>query len=314
MARYLSRPIYLALASISLCGCGESGRWDRYAGGGSFIGARPSMSPDGSLIVYSSPATGHGDIYRINADGSHRGRLTSDPNYEGSPMFSFDGARICFMREENGVGHIWIMDRDGKNQKQLTKARESDEDPSFSREGKRIVFSRRNRDPLLGSSGSIAELYLINTDGSGEKKLTNDSTADWEPGFTPDDRGVVFSVWSADIYVLPLDTKKAILIERGRLRAWGETPIRSSFSAGCMDAGSICMIDHGKRHEPSTRASTTYRILRSSGTIVRCCSWKSHPRMGPAEYAWLTWVMARRRSSPTLVQNEIGPESVKSEL
>jgi Tol biopolymer transport system component len=116
-------------ALFSFSGCGESGRWDRYAGGGSYIGTRPSMSPDGSLIVYSSPATGHGDIYRINADGSQRTRLTSDPNYEGSPMFSFDGARICFMREDRGFGHIWIMDQDGKNQRQLTKARESDEDP-----------------------------------------------------------------------------------------------------------------------------------------------------------------------------------------
>ena len=138
----------LTWAVILLPGCGESGRWDRYAGGGSFIGARPSMSPDGSLIVYSSPATGHGDIYRINADGSHRVRLTSHHSYEGSPMFSFDGARICFMREENGFGHIWIMDRDGKNQKQLTKASESDEDPSFSHDGK---LSMMNRPPIVSA-------------------------------------------------------------------------------------------------------------------------------------------------------------------
>ncbi len=232
MARYISRPLYLALASISLCGCGESGRWDRFAGGGSFLGARPTMSPDGSLIVYSSPATGHGDIYRINADGSHRVRLTSDPSYEGSPMFSFDGARICYMREENGFGHVWIMDRAGKNQKQLTQSRESDEDPSFSHDGRKIVFSRRYRDPLLGSSGSIVELYLINTDGSGEEKLTNDNTADWEPGFTPDDRGVVFSVWSRDICVLPLDTKKAILIDKGATPSMGRDPDKIVFLGG----------------------------------------------------------------------------------
>ena len=129
MSRTIMILFCMPAALFSFSGCGESGRWDRYAGGGSYIGTRPSMSPDGSLIVYSSPATGHGDIYRINADGSQRTRLTSDPNYEGSPMFSFDGARICFMREDRGFGHIWIMDQDGKNQRQLTKARESDEDP-----------------------------------------------------------------------------------------------------------------------------------------------------------------------------------------
>ena len=232
MARYFSRPIYLALASISLCGCGELGRWDRYAGGGSFIGARPSMSPDGSQVVYSSPATGHGDIYRINADGSHRVRLTSDPSYEGSPMFSFDGARICFMREDRGFGHIWIMDRDGKNQKQLTKTRESDEDPSFSHDSKRIVFARRHRDPLLGCSDMPVELYVVNTDGSGEERLTNDGTASWEPGFTPDDKGVVFSVWSDDIYVLPLDTRKAIQIEKGATPSMGRVADKIVFVGG----------------------------------------------------------------------------------
>jgi Tol biopolymer transport system component len=182
------------------------------------------MSPDGSLIVYSSPATGHGDIYRINADGSNRTRLTSDPAYDGSPMFSFDGARICFMREDQGYGHIWIMDSDGKNQKQLTRARESDEDPSFSHDGKRIVFARRRRDPILGTSTSIVNLYVVNTDGSGGERLTNDDTANWEPVFTPDGKGVVFSVWSNEIYLLPLDTKKPVHIVKGATPSMGGSP------------------------------------------------------------------------------------------
>jgi hypothetical protein len=61
----------------------------------------------------------------------------------------------------------------------------------------------------------------VNTDGSGEERLTNDGTASWEPGFTPDDKGVVFSVWSDDIYVLPLDTRKAIHIETGATPSMG---------------------------------------------------------------------------------------------
>ncbi len=263
MPKYMRTTLCLTWTLILLPGCGESGRWDRYAGGGRFIGARPSRSPDGSLVVYSSPATGHGDIYRINADGSHRVRLTSYPSYEGSPMFSFDGARICFMREEQGFGHIWIMDRDGKNQRQLTKARESDEDPSFSHDGKRIVFSRRRRDPLLGSSGSIAELYVINTDGSGEERLTNDGTANWEPGFTPDDKGVVFSVWSKDICVLPLDTKKAILIDKGATPSTGRDPDKIVSLGG----------EYGREIHLHDRARNVTR------TVYQSESYKSHPSL-----------------------------------
>ena len=40
--------------------------WDIYAGGGTYVGTHPSVSPDASSVVYSSPATGHGDIYRFD--------------------------------------------------------------------------------------------------------------------------------------------------------------------------------------------------------------------------------------------------------
>ena len=52
---------------------------------------RPSVSPDGKLVVYASPSAGHGDIYLLSLDGKTRNRLTSDPNYEGDPAWSPDG-------------------------------------------------------------------------------------------------------------------------------------------------------------------------------------------------------------------------------
>jgi Tol biopolymer transport system component len=208
------RPLWLACIAILSCGCTDAGRWDRFAGGGSFIGCRPSMSPDGSWLVYSSPATGHGDIYRAAADGSKRVRLTCDPEYEGSPMISFDGTRICYMREDKGLGHIWIMDHDGRNQRQLTRARESDEDPSFSHDGSKIVFCRRFRDPLLGFSASRAELCVIATDGSAERRLTDNETTEWEPTFTPDDRAVIYSNGD-EVWVLRLDTRERFRVATG---------------------------------------------------------------------------------------------------
>src|SRR6266852_3937728 len=46
-------------------GADRGGRMERYSAGGSFIGGCPSISPDGSVIVYSSPRTGNGDIYKV---------------------------------------------------------------------------------------------------------------------------------------------------------------------------------------------------------------------------------------------------------
>ena len=165
--------LWVSAIAIFHCGCADPDRWDRYAGGGEFLGVRPSMSSDGSSIVYSTPATGHGDIYRCDAGGGHRVRLTSHPSYEGSPSFSLDGKRICFMRADEGVGHIWIMDRDGRHQKQITSSGGSDEDPSFSHDGRRIVFCRRFRQPFRGFPASGAEICVIDADGSNERRLTN---------------------------------------------------------------------------------------------------------------------------------------------
>src|SRR5262245_50191522 len=62
--------------------------WAHFAGGGVFGGGPPSVAPDGITLVYASPRTGHGDIYRVNIDGSETTRLTTDEGFESSPTFS----------------------------------------------------------------------------------------------------------------------------------------------------------------------------------------------------------------------------------
>ena len=94
--------------------------WRHYKSGGSYPARTPSMSPDGSVIIFSSPRSGNGDIYQVNSDGSSPIRLTSDPSFETDPIFSPDGSSIAFARETNGCRHIWLMNRDGTNLKQLT--------------------------------------------------------------------------------------------------------------------------------------------------------------------------------------------------
>ncbi len=75
-----------------------AGRWVRYASGGRYIGAHPRASPNDKLVVFSSPATGCGDIYVYNMMTGAITRLTDDPNYEGDPAWSHDGKQIVFVR------------------------------------------------------------------------------------------------------------------------------------------------------------------------------------------------------------------------
>ena len=66
---------------------------------------------------------------------------------------------ICFVRGNN----IWIMNMDGSSQRQITFSG-FDSAPSWSPDGQRILFSNDN---------STTNIYIINSDGTNLKKITN---------------------------------------------------------------------------------------------------------------------------------------------
>jgi TolB protein len=147
-------------------------------------------------VIYSTPSTGHGDIYRVNIDGSGITRLTDHPDYEGDARYSADGRLICFIREERGLGHVWVMNADGSGQRQLTAGDFYDSAPAFSPDGTRLVFSRIRRwDRALGS-GAMTELWTVEIEGGGLTRLTNNRVSDGPATFSPDGRSILYSVWA----------------------------------------------------------------------------------------------------------------------
>ena len=52
-----------------------------------------TLSPDGSTLVYSTPKTGHGDLYAMDLDSLQSRRITSGLDYEGNPCYSPDGKK-----------------------------------------------------------------------------------------------------------------------------------------------------------------------------------------------------------------------------
>jgi Tol biopolymer transport system component len=104
-------------APYSNDGLAELGpRGKRYKFGGAYIGSDPSMSLDGSKIVFGSTRYGLGDICSVNSDGTNWMRLTKTPEYEGESSFSPDGDKIVFVSERDGNGEIYVMNSDGANQ------------------------------------------------------------------------------------------------------------------------------------------------------------------------------------------------------
>ena len=78
-----------------------------------------AWTPDGR-IVYTTEASGNPDIWIMNADGSRRVQLTSNPGLDIFPRVTHDGRYIVFVSDRDGSARGWRMALDGSGATQLT--------------------------------------------------------------------------------------------------------------------------------------------------------------------------------------------------
>jgi Tol biopolymer transport system component len=147
--------------------------------------AAPSWSPDGRWIAFSSTRLkdGNPEIFKMRPDGSQVTRLTfTDTSGEvspddGFPSWSPDGRSIVFSSTRaNGQHDLWIMRSDGKNPRRLTNTPKFDDwMASFSPDGRRIVFHG------VAFRGDVSDVYVVNVDGSGLRRIVPGLSAVWRP-------------------------------------------------------------------------------------------------------------------------------------
>lgn len=149
----------------------------RLTTGAGYDGA-PAWSPDGKHIAFvssrSDPGGGVIEIYVMNADGSNVKRLTSFGRVADGPAWSPDSRRIVFQTfQMPGAPAVWVMNDDGTQQVQLTPTNTLNVMPQWTDTGDQIVF--------MSSRDSNDEIYLMNADGSGATRVTNNPAADRTP-------------------------------------------------------------------------------------------------------------------------------------
>jgi Tol biopolymer transport system component len=152
-----------------------------------------ALSPRADSVVFSGPARSYRLLTVKLPDGKPR-MLTPDHPSSFVPRFTPDGKTIVFFRRD---GDVYRVDLDGKNLRRLTtgnkhvefklSARDqhgSSDPPDVSPDGKRIAF--------VAVKEGVANVCVMDLDGSGQRQLTFRKTPCARVKWSPDGKQLAF--------------------------------------------------------------------------------------------------------------------------
>jgi Tol biopolymer transport system component len=188
----------------------------------------PSLSPDGSQVVFVRRIEGGLELVLREVDGSGERVLSEEPGIQhAQPAFSPDGTRVAFARSRG----LYVMALDGGEAHRVT---DSGVHPDWSPDGTRLAFttevihgpeykttrsglwvvdveSRRTHKVLDGDANmadwapggdriafwraeedGLRNVYTVAAEGGEPVAVTTGEATDWNPRWSPDGRHLYF--------------------------------------------------------------------------------------------------------------------------
>jgi len=123
--------------------------------------AETTIDPGGKFMVFTSDFEGDLEIYRSDLNGKNIVRLTFNRGYDGGPFVSWDGKKIVYRRQADNS--IEALDD----------------------------YNRLLKEHLVRPSK--LEIWIMNSDGTGKRQVTNLGAASFAPFLLPGGKKIIFS-------------------------------------------------------------------------------------------------------------------------
>ncbi len=167
---------------------------------------------DGERIGKTVEERAAKEIYIMDYDGANQVRVTPHRSLDISPSWCPDGSCLAYMSYLTGFPDIMVQNLYG--QIGFTRPAHGSETvhnylPRFSPDGTKIAYgSTRN--------GQAMDIYVVNRDGSGERRLTNHPKNDGAPTWSPSGNLIAFTSdrsGSLQIYTMNTDGGQVQVVE-----------------------------------------------------------------------------------------------------